>query len=380
MVEVPPTNRSPRRQIFPHSWPRRRPGSGRPSSRSGTRRRQLNRFPLRERKRVRHHTFSTEIKSALRGLSLLDNWHGPLAAVEDVLVIGGAITIGTLVPAAAPIAIFTIGSRMRALATLLHEASHQTLASNSTLNRIIGTVAGLAIFQTFDAYRRSHVKDHHIYTGNLDQDPDLKFHVQNGLYDGQSPQMFFWNHIVKPGLALNAGKTLKYLIRDRLLGVFRNDASEEGRRDAWIFVGFWSAIAATLTATGLWVPFLVWWLLPYVTTFQIVNYFCELGEHFPKPAGTDLDIDMSRNRVGNALERFFFGMHNEHLHLEHHLAPGIPFWNLLKAREARLRDSTYAALDAQAGGLFTRGPNGAASIISQIMMWVAKTAAPEEGA
>lgn len=349
MVEVPPTNRFPRRRILPHPWPRRSREKGRPNSRSGARRRQLNRFPLRERQRVRHHTFSAEIKSELRRLCLLDNWHGPLAAAEDVLVIAGAITIGTLIPAAAPIAIFTIGSRMRALATLLHEASHRTLAANPTLNRIIGTVAGYAVFQTFEAYKKSHVKDHHPYTGNPDQDPDLKFHIEKGLYDGLSHRMFFWRHIIKPALALNAWETLKYLVRDRLLGVFRKDAPAAGRRDAWMFAGFWSAIAATLTATGLWLPFLFWWLLPYVTTFQIVNYFCELGEHFPKPAVTDLDIAISRNRLGNALERFFFGMHNEHLHLEHHLAPGIPFWNLPKAREARLKDFDLRGARPQGG-------------------------------
>ncbi|MFD3596434.1 fatty acid desaturase [Nocardia sp. NPDC058640] len=35
-------------------------------------------------------------------------------------------------------------------------------------------------------------------------------------------------------------------------------------------------------------------------------------------------------------------MHNEGYHLDHHLSPMIPYWNLPKAHEARLRDKLYA--------------------------------------
>ncbi len=328
-------------------------------------------FPLTEHQRLRRHKFNVQIKRRLRKLSIYDNFHGLLAAVEDFIVIAVSIAVGTFVPIVSPIAIFTIGSRMRALATLLHEASHQTLARNPILNRVIGTIAGYLIFQSFESYKKSHVTEHHPYTGNPNFDPDLKFHINAGLYDRLAPNQFLWRHIIRPGLGLNVGQNVSYLLRNRMLGVFRKDASVNSRKDASMFIAFWIGVMATLTTTDLWVPFLFWWILPYLTTFQIVNYFCELGEHFPQPAITTLDISASRNRLGNAVERFFFGMHNEHLHLEHHLAPSIPFWNLPKAREARLQDPTYAALDADAGGLFTRGPNGATSIIAQIMKWIA---------
>lgn len=338
---------------------------------SGFVRHQLDCFPLRERRRVRRYKFSKEIKAELAALAILDNWHGPAAVIEDVFVIACAITLGTAVPIATPLATCVIGSRMRALATLLHEATHRTLAANLTLNQLIGRIAGYSIFQTWEAYRRSHIKEHHAYIGNADLDPDLKFHIEKGLYNPQSARAFLWHHIIKPGFALNVGNTIKYLLRDRMFGVFRNDAPIEHRKDARRFIAFWCGVAAVVFATSTWQSFLIFWVLPYMTTFQIVNYFCELGEHFPKPVAADLDITLSRNRLGNWLERFFFGMHNEHLHLEHHLAPGIPFWNLPKARLARLKDPFYAALDANMGGLLTRGPNGTPCVLMEVMSWVA---------
>ena len=78
---------------------------------------------------------------------------------------------------------------------------------------------------------------------------------------------------------------------------------------------------------------------------------------------------MTRNRLGPQWERFLFGIHNEHLHLEHHLNPAIPFWNLHKVREAHLQDPLYAAVDAKMGGLFVKGPQGAPSAISEMLRY-----------
>lgn len=140
-------------------------------------------------------------------------------------------------------------------------------------------------------------------------------------------------------------------------------------RDYLLVIGFWVVLIVAIAATNQWHSFLLFWVLPYLTTFQVVNWFCELGEHYPKLAQSNIDIFMSRNRLGPWWENFLFGMHNENLHLEHHLNPAIPFWNLPKARKIRLQDPTYAALDKQTGGLFVRGAQGALNAISQMLRY-----------
>lgn len=140
-------------------------------------------------------------------------------------------------------------------------------------------------------------------------------------------------------------------------------------RDYLLFIGFWSVLSAVLTVTKQWYHFLLFWVLPYLTSFQVVNWFCELGEHYPKLAQSNIDLFMSRNRLGPWWEKFMFGMHNEHLHLEHHLNPAIPFWNLPKARKIRLEDPTYAVIDENTGGLFVKGAKGGLSAISEMLKY-----------
>ncbi|MCW3641598.1 fatty acid desaturase, partial [Burkholderia cenocepacia] len=95
-----------------------------------------------------------------------NNWRGLLGWAGDVAMIAGAIWLARLMPYAYPLTVLVIGSRQRALASLLHEAAHLTLARNRRLNRFIGEyLSGLPVFQDFDAYRQSHVQSHHRFLG-----------------------------------------------------------------------------------------------------------------------------------------------------------------------------------------------------------------------
>jgi fatty acid desaturase len=74
------------------------------------------------------YKFSLEIKSQLKELTKLDNWHGFLALLEDRLLILASILITSHVTwFFYPIALLVIGSRQRALTTLLHDSAHGVL-------------------------------------------------------------------------------------------------------------------------------------------------------------------------------------------------------------------------------------------------------------
>lgn len=164
-----------------------------------------------------HHQFSREINRQIAELKQLDNWHGLLALLEDCELISVAIWLSLNFPIFYPIALVLIGSRMRALATILHESSHRTLAANPLLNDLLGYLAAYSILQIPAAYYESHTLDHHRYLGDLNRDPDLKFHVQEGMYEPMSPSTFFLRYILAPTLLLRVPKTIGYLIKDRFL-------------------------------------------------------------------------------------------------------------------------------------------------------------------
>lgn len=80
-------------------------------------------------------------------------------------------------------------------------------------------------------------------------------------------------------------------------------------------------------------------------------------------------LEFSRNRLGGAWEKFFFGIHCEHMHGEHHINPAVPFWNLSKARMIRLHDVEYAVWDKTLSGIFVRGEHNNLPIIEQMMLY-----------
>lgn len=319
------------------------------------------------------YRFNASIKQRLRPLTRLDNHHGLLAVLEDYLVLSCAIAAFFLSPYFYPLCLLTIGTRQRALATLLHESAHKTLCRNRSLNYLLGTTfSGHLIFQMYQPYLQSHVHFHHKHLGKAKVDPDFSFHQSEGLYDEQSHRHFRWKFLIKPWLFLNAHKHLAYLFNAR----FRVKTVRKKSAYTYELIQFstlWAILATTATVFGLWLEILLLWLVPYLTTFQAINWYCELVEHFPMPDVDALDIEMTRNRFSPPIERFFLGIHGENYHLEHHLHPGIPFWRLANANTIRREDIHYDKLNTEMGGLITRSKTGAPSAISTIIQSLKKT-------
>lgn len=312
-------------------------------------------------KRWKVYDFDNSISEEIYSLSELDNWHCFLGLLEDYsLIFLLAMATSCISWYFYPLAVLIIGSRQRALATLLHEAAHKTLAKNKYLNWTIGTFfSGYLIFQTMGSYRESHVRFHHGHFGNPNLDPDYKFAIQEGLYHRpQSPQKFVTKNIVFPFLLAKVPSYLYSLIKNRLF-------DERNRKETIGMILYLAVISSILTLLGWGQYILLFWLVPYLTTFQIIGWFIEMGEHYPL-MNNKVNLYMTRNRHSHWLEKFLTGMHNESYHLVHHLNAKIPFWNVLKAHQIYLQDPNYAQFDSKTGGLFLSANNAPSIIQSAI--------------
>ncbi|MCW2898172.1 MAG: Fatty acid desaturase [Streptosporangiaceae bacterium] len=292
-------------------------------------------------RRLERHRFSPDIVAELRLLHRLDNWHGPLALISDWAVVIGVVVSAEMIDSFVfyvLVALPVIATRQRALATLLHEAAHGTLAHNRRLGRILGTYpSGYLILQSFTAYRRSHIRDHHGHFGDPRTDPDLRAHLRAGLYRPRSRRRFALRFLLAPLAGAQAPAVLRELLLRRLLG----DARSAG---VLAYAGVITIGISTLGGTRL---VLAYWLVPLLLVFPLVNWYIELLEHFPLMAGELLDLRMTRHRAVGPVSRHFLGIHNEGYHLDHHLSPGIPFWNLPAAQAIRLNDALYANVIAR---------------------------------
>ena len=120
-------------------------------------------------------------------------------------------------------------------------------------------------------------------------------------------------------------------------------------------LGFYAGIAVVLTLAGLWVEFLLYWLLPLVTVLAPILRFRALAEHGACPNNNLFNSARSVD-AGN-FERFMLAPCNVGLHLEHHLYPSVPHYNLPKL-SARLRSRDIYATNAHRNdGYFVGDPS-----------------------
>jgi fatty acid desaturase len=333
--------------------------------------------PLLGEARYQHHRFHREVERQIKGLARTDNWHSLLALLSDYGII--AICVAACVYVSwwfYPVALVVIGARQRGISSILHESSHGVSAANPYLCVLLGTVlTAYPIFQTYNAYKISHVLTHHPQLGRQAYDADLQFFIEEGVFAPQPPLRYFIRVILLPLLGGRTWAYLKYLLRNRLSAVDQPNELNipprvvKLRRIEYVaFTLFWLGVLGTCGYFHVLHYLLLLWIIPYLTFFQIIGWYIELTEHCTVISGRDADLFMASNRHSTGLERFLTGIHNDHHHLDHHLNPATPFWNLPKAREIRLQDAVYAEVDRNTGGLFTRGHFGAPSGLRQLLI------------
>jgi fatty acid desaturase len=297
--------------------------------------------------------------SLIRHLSERDNWLNWLFLVSDWVIIGAAVTVHLLRPGPITylLVLAVIGSRMRALANLLHEAAHFKLFRSRRLNNLAGRM--LCALPIFISYRR-YVADHKLHHRNLwknSQDPDLALYELTGTVEAVSGHSSFTKFLVKHVVLVVVPvmpwwRLLREAMRDRV---------------KLVMVCLLLIIGAILWSTG---PAVVTdivvfcWIIPWFTSFQIISYWAELGEHGGlKNYGWSWG---SRNWRGNVLTRWVIGSHSDDIyHLLHHWFPSVPHYRLRSLdRVCRSRWSEYSS-HARCDGFFV-GSRSRTSVLRDI--------------
>jgi dihydrorhizobitoxine desaturase len=325
------------------------------------------------------YRFSPEICARIKELNRSDNWHSLGFLAIDVLWIAGCIAACVYVSWwLYPLAALLIGARQRALSTIFHDCVHGVAASSKALRLVLGTVlTAYPIFQSYCAYKLSHVFGHHPYLGDPDRDPDLQYFRAERIYERTPRSRSRWRLVVLPILGARTLSFLGYLFRTRFqvqrrrhqrgdggAGVFSRRVRALDKAGFWLF---WGVVVLVAYLTGTLLHLVLFWVVPYLTTFQLLSWFIELSEHTPLFCDHDVDLYMTRNRKSRGLEKLLTGIHNDHYHWDHHLDTRTPCWNLPAAHAIRMADPRYAELDRATGGLFVAGREAQPSIVTVIL-------------
>lgn len=234
------------------------------------------------------------------------------------------------------LAIIIVGARMHALAILMHDATHFRFLKNRKWNDIITNVTSMyPLFTSIEQYRQNHLRHHqHL---NTEEDPDWvsKFGKKEFTFP-KTKQEFLLTVFSYFTLYQGIKDAIWFLKRFQAPAAKRNAAKENKK----VKLAFYLVLFSLLTIFGLWKVFLLYWVVSYLSTFFMFQYIRSVAEHFGDLAYDDL-LTSTRTVKPTLLERFFIAPHEVGYHLEHHLYPGVPFYNLPKLHQLLMKEADY---------------------------------------
>jgi fatty acid desaturase len=281
------------------------------------------------------------LRQAIKTLSQISPLTSAYHIAEIWLVVAVAVyTSVVLVPLSSGVlgacvylaVVAVISSRQHALMVLTHEGIHKRLSRTLWINdRLTRLAAAFPVFISLAKWRFIHLY-HHQYTHTTD-DPDRAIYARYPLASKK-----FLRLLLRDLCGLNVITTLKYFIdiplvtsdfNRRFLGEERETQYRQ-IADMRSFALFW----AVILGGGLYfggshaaLLFVLYWLVPYCTFTQVFFRIRGAIEHgnVPDPANP---YQQTRTYFIHPALGSFFSPKQVNYHLEHHLYPSVPFYNL----------------------------------------------------
>ena len=242
-------------------------------------------------------------------------------------------------------ALFLHGSLFRTLQHSRHELSHRTVFRSRLLNELFLRVFSFLHWSSPDYFRASHVR-HHQYTVHDELDREVR--LPRPL---QPLQWLFRFVAAVPSMAAELRTLLRWSLgrldrsgsgvtweqhcfADRPVG--QGDAAKRAALFGWARVMLLGhlALAALFIAADAWIMLLVVtfarWLAPWLS-FLLVE-----TQHAGLAANTPDHRLCCRTILLGPCTRFLYWHMN--YHVEHHMFPSVPFYNLHKLRAAIAAD------------------------------------------
>ncbi len=261
-------------------------------------------------------------------LRRIPSWRNAASVVsvyaQTLAIITVAIIIG---PWASIPAVLLMGRAHAQYASLMHEAAHRLLFRNKRANDFVGRwLIGYPAFTNTDAYRRVHMAHHREEFGP--DEPDIPLYA-NYPISAASFRRKLWRDA--------SGRTGLRLLRVQLAGI--KSPAAVVRRTLWKILAVQALLIAVAVISGYWWAYLLFWLLPYLTVWRVINRLRSIAEHGGLMASDDRRV-ATHSVAQHPIAQFFLVPYNIGFHLAHHVDAGVPFRNLPRYHRL-LVDSGY---------------------------------------
>jgi fatty acid desaturase len=233
-------------------------------------------------------------------------------------------------------ALVVLGGRQLSLAIMMHDAAHGTLFKTRWLNDVLADYAcGSAVGIDIRRYRQHHLV-HHSKTGT-EADTDRSLSAPFPATRASLARKFLRDLSGISGLKreyglllMHAG-VLRWTVASDVAWLPREGRSwrdylGDGARNMWKPLALQLLLLGLLWAAGHPVLYLAW-IVAYLTTYSLFMRIRSMAEHACTEESTDMLRNTRSTRAGLLARATVAPLRVNH-HIEHHLMPAVPYFQL----------------------------------------------------
>ncbi len=269
----------------------------------------------------------------VKELTRIDPVKSTLSVIQTLGVITLAIGVGVYywTPWVIVSVMILIATQQQACFVLAHDAAHYRLYKARWLNDLVGRAVATPVGISVCSYRIVHRLHHNHLYGK--QDPDIPLCA--GYPRGRA---YLIKKLFKDLFGATALKNISYFFGRPATN---SETNEQGKplddtspalkkaadQDRWTIVLFHIAAPIIAFYSGYLLEYAILWVLPFLTFLQPILRLRAICEHGAVPS-KDSPLLASRTNLAPAWIRFLLFPHHVNYHIEHHLYPSIPHYNL----------------------------------------------------
>ncbi len=230
---------------------------------------------------------------------------------------------------------FIIAGLQHHLLTLLHDAAHDRLHSNKSLNNFLADFfCGIPIFNFFRFYKFFHLQ-HHRFTGQEEKDPELLIYKEIGFKYQFTKKKDLLFMLLKE---ITGYSTIKsFVVYFKYISQMQNDGRiKKITANEIIYLLIWITLFSLISLMIGFKSLFLLWFFPGLFILPLMIRLHGYGEHLSGYPESILKSTINHNL--NLITRFFIYPISSSNHVVHHLYPSIPWYNLSKAKKLFLKN------------------------------------------
>lgn len=239
----------------------------------------------------------------------------------------------------APVSIIIIAALHVHLMILLHEGAHYLLHPNKTINNFLGDFFCAIPLLTLQSYYRIFHLEHHQYNGDLDNDPEVPMYRAMGHQYQKRNFSEAIRLLLKDLTGINTLRYLQWNSQYTLAKIKAGKIEKPGIREFVLRFIIWGGVVTIAYYFNLWLEVFLFWIVPLLFVSAFFVKLHGYGEH--NGATTESAFENTLTHDFNPITNFFLYPIKSGYHLEHHLYPGVPWYNMMAFRKELLKNPAF---------------------------------------